>query len=449
MNNQSTANQLDTSSPALTNTQAPFAPVAQPSIPLNQTAGDLNTPITDFPLPPEQATSLPDNQLNQPLANSVPASPLPVTDNLVATQPLSTGGLPTINSNLPANQSQPTNETSADIGVVASTPTSDNEITNQPSSNYNFPQPPQPVKKELPMVAIIGLIVILIIVLGCIIVFTVMQDSRNQSPLEVSLPDNYENELEAVVPTTNPPKISSLSAVSTDAYAQSLEINCVPHPDGGETIAWAELPFSLSQEVKQHFNLMLADSVPCFGRPTSSGMPMPMTRYVMLTNKNNPNELDRFYFTHAHSFQSEPPIHPSYNVFTAFSDLPACNEQNLCYRSPEDQIEFYLNSENDNQFSPQKLCILISNAGQWSADNTLLAKAYVGECFNPETDFEAIYQVYQKHGTTNNNTTAWQLKKPEKISEFYRDLTTIYKGSMRYQNLLKRLHTLSSGVSFN
>lgn len=419
MNNQSPANQLDTQSPALTNTQAPFAPVARPPMPLNQTVADLHTPSADFPLHGEQ--SLPPQD---PLVNTAPTEPQPTANNLAAASPVPTNDLPTIEQNLPVNSVAPVSDVPADLGLEPSTSVPTNEVANQPPSDNNFPQPPQPAKKELPMVAVIGLIVALIIVLGCIIVFTVMSDSRNQSPLEVMLPDNDESELEAFMPATSAPKISSLSAVSTDAYAQSLEINCVADKDGQENIAWAELPFSLSQEVKQHFNLMLADSVPCFGRPTASGIPMSMTRYVMLTN-NNPKELDRFYFTHAHSFQSEQPIHPSYNVFTAFSDAPVCNERNLCYRSPVDKIEFYLNSEDGEQFSPQKLCILISDAGKWSPDNTLLAKAYVGECFNPETDFEAIYQVYGQHGTTNNNTTAWQLKRPEK-KDFFQSVAEFF-----------------------
>lgn len=406
MNNQSTANHLDTPNPALTNTQAPFAPVAQPQIPLNQTANELDSPIA--------------NSLTTSPTTPAPITPAnPAADNLTP---------------ITATESE------ADLSPASPTPIQEN------AGNNVFPQPPQAPKKELPMVAIIALIAVLIIVLGCIIVFSVMNDSRDQAPLDVMLPEDDDSELEALMPPSQAPLISSLSAVSTDAFAQSLDINCVADKDGNETIAWAELPFSLNQEVKQHFDLLLADSLPCSVGLSDTGRPVPMSRYVMLANNNNPKQLDRLYFIHANSRPADTLTHVSNNVF-AFSDTPACDQRNLCYRSPKDNIEFYLNSEDGNNFSPQKLCVLISDSGKFSADQTLLAKLYVGECFNPETEFEAIYQVYRQHGT--GNATEWQLKKPEKITDFYRDLTTVYKGSMRYLDLLQRLQTLTNGISFN
>ena len=261
MNNQSTANHLDTPNPALTNNQAPFAPVAQPQIPLNQTANELDSPIVDS-LTTSPTTPAPITPAN------------PAADNLT---PITAA------------------ESEADLSPASPTPIQEN------AGNNVFPQPPQAPKKELPMVAIIALIAVLIIVLGCIIVFSVMNDSRDQAPLDVMLPENDDSELEALMPPSQAPLISSLSAVSTDAFAQSLDINCVADKDGNETIAWAELPFSLNQEVKQHFDLLLADSLPCSVGLSDTGRPVPMSRYVMLANNNNPKQLDRLYFIHANS----------------------------------------------------------------------------------------------------------------------------------------------------
>ena len=83
-----------------------------------------------------------------------------------------------------------------------------------------------------------------------------------------------------------------------------------------------------------------------------------------------------------------------------------------------------------------------------SNDNSLLAKAYVGECFALQ-EFPQLYELFTSSGKIDSTTYTWQANSRLDYGDFYRQLTSIYKSSARFQALTERLQTLTAGVNFN
>ncbi len=388
-------------------------------------------PSAPAPLPATAANSLNNVNLASAETAQAPATPISTANNS-PTAP--------INPSIPT----PVNTNPAVSGSV--NPTGELSPTAPPSPHQpQAPQKPLVGKKELPLPAIIAIMVVLLIILGVIIYLTVV---NKQAEKNADFADTSSDDSEVTVSHSSLPPVSSMTAVLAKDFSRSLDMNCVASGQGKETIAWAELPFSLSSEIKQNFNLLLADSVDCTGQVDLRRQTIAAgTRYVLLANPPSSSNIDRFYFVHANSTAATSSTQVTDNVL-AFPHQIVCNQSNLCYHSPQDNLEIYLNSEDGSNYYANKFCVTISNQGKLSNDNSLLAKAYVGECFALQ-EFPQLYELFTSSGKIDLATYTWQANARLNYGDFYRQLTNIYKSSARFQALLERLQTLTAGVSFN